>query len=93
MSLICSGLNIILRERDLISLFFNAHNSIHKCYSTVTCKVFLNWPHIGYVVQYNTAPEKDRFVREGAMLPDGGAMLPEGYITSMSQDLKPQNKG
>ena len=27
--------------------------------------------------------EKDRIARKGAMLLDGGAMLPDGYITSI----------
>ena len=35
------------------------------------------------MVQYNNAPEKGRIVRKGAILPDGGAMLPDGYFTSI----------
>ena len=41
-------------------------------------KVLLYWS----VVQYNNVQEKDRIARKGAMLLDGGAMLPDGYITS-----------
>ena len=29
-----------------------------------------------------TVQQKDRIARKGAMLPDGGAMLPDCYITS-----------
>ena len=31
----------------------------------------------------NNVQEKDRIARKGAMLPDGGAILPDGYITSI----------
>ena len=34
------------------------------------------------MVQYNNMREKDRIARKGAMLPAGGARLPDGYITS-----------
>ena len=44
-------------------------------------KVLLYWP----IVQYNYVREKDRIAGKGAMLPDGGAKLPDGYITSIQQ--------
>ena len=37
------------------------------------------------MVQYNNVREKDRIARKGSMLPDGGAKLPDGYITSIQQ--------
>ena len=38
---------------------------------------YLYWP----LVQYNNVRQKDRIGRKGAMLPDGGAMFPDCYIT------------
>ena len=34
-------------------------------------------------IKGNIVQEKDRIARKGAMLPDGGAILPDGYITSI----------
>ena len=42
-------------------------------------KVLLYWP----MIQYNNVREKDRIAMKGAMLPDGGTRLPDGYIMSM----------
>ena len=34
------------------------------------------------MVLYNNVREKDMIARKGAMLPDGGVRLPDGYVTS-----------
>ena len=34
------------------------------------------------MVQYNNVREKDSIAGKGAMLPDGGARFPDGYIRS-----------
>ena len=40
------------------------------------------------MVQYNNVREKDRIARKGAMLPDGDARLPDGYIICQSYSFQ-----